>query len=176
MLYSRYTNGRYHPHAKFLSTIRKHRFHTFAILCDLTQNGNSLLCFPRRLVGSDPLLHLHICIGATWKMITRIRSIIISEQFHVSHPWSRHQVETFSALLVLCEGNPPFIDGFPSQRSVTRSFDDSFDLCMNKRLYKHPRRRWFETPLLSLLSHCIAYSLPDSVPNAKHELVPSHSS
>ena len=32
-------------------------------------------------------------------------------------------METFSALLALCEGNPPVTDvtgGFPSQRSVTR--------------------------------------------------------
>ena len=37
--------------------------------------------------------------------------------------WWRHQMETFSALLTLCEGNPPVTDGFPSQRPVTRSFD-----------------------------------------------------
>ena len=34
--------------------------------------------------------------------------------------WWRHQMETFPALLALCEGNPPVIDGFPSQRPVTR--------------------------------------------------------
>ena len=31
-------------------------------------------------------------------------------------------VETFSALLAFCEGNPPVTGGFPSQRPVTRSF------------------------------------------------------
>ena len=41
--------------------------------------------------------------------------------------WWRHQKETFSALLVLCEGNPPVNDGFPSQRPVTRSFYIIFD-------------------------------------------------
>ena len=35
----------------------------------------------------------------------------------------RHQIETFSALLALCEGNPPITGGFPSQRPVTRNFD-----------------------------------------------------
>ena len=35
----------------------------------------------------------------------------------------RHQMETFSALLALCEGNPPVTGGFPSQRPVTRSFE-----------------------------------------------------
>ena len=37
--------------------------------------------------------------------------------------WWRHQMETFSALLALWEGNPPFTGGFPSQRPVTRSFE-----------------------------------------------------
>ena len=60
--------------------------------------------------------------------------------------WWRHQMETFSALLAFCEGNPPVTGGFPSQRPVTRSFDIFFDLRRNKRLSKQSRRRWFETP------------------------------
>ena len=67
--------------------------------------------------------------------------------------WWRHQMETFSALLALWEGNPPFNDGFPSQRPVTRSFE-FFYLCLNKRLSKQARHRWFETPLRSLWRHC----------------------
>ena len=39
--------------------------------------------------------------------------------------WWRHQTETFSALLALCAGNSPVTGEFPSQRSVTRSFDVS---------------------------------------------------
>ena len=35
-------------------------------------------------------------------------------------------METFFALLALCEGNPPVPDGSPSQRPVTRSFDVFF--------------------------------------------------
>ena len=31
-------------------------------------------------------------------------------------------METFSAVLVLCGGNPPVTGGFPLQRPVTRSF------------------------------------------------------
>ena len=38
-------------------------------------------------------------------------------------------METFSALLILCEGNPPVTGGFPSQRPVTRSFVVFFDMC-----------------------------------------------
>ena len=52
---------------------------------------------------------------------------------------------TFSALLVL---------GFLSQRPVTWSFDVFFDLCLNKRLGKQPRRWWFETSSRSLWRHC----------------------
>ena len=32
-------------------------------------------------------------------------------------------METFSVLLVLCEGNSPVTGEFPSQKPVTRSFD-----------------------------------------------------
>ena len=35
-------------------------------------------------------------------------------------------METFSALLALCEGNPPVNGGYPSQRPVTQSFDVFF--------------------------------------------------
>ena len=33
-------------------------------------------------------------------------------------------METFSALLALCEGNPTVTGGFPSQNPVTQSFGD----------------------------------------------------
>ena len=67
--------------------------------------------------------------------------------------WWRHIMETLSALLALCEGNPPVTGGFPSQRPVTRSFEVFFDLRPNKRLSKQLRRWWFETPLRSW-RHC----------------------
>ena len=44
----------------------------------------------------------------------------------------RHQMETFSALLVLCAGNSPVTGDFPSERSVTRNFGVFFDLRLNK--------------------------------------------
>ena len=37
-------------------------------------------------------------------------------------------METFSALLALCVGNSPVTGEFPSQKSVTWSFDVFFDL------------------------------------------------
>ena len=39
----------------------------------------------------------------------------------------------------LCAGNSPVTGEFPSQRSVTRSLDVFFDLCLNKRLSKNSR-------------------------------------
>ena len=72
--------------------------------------------------------------------------------------------ETFSALLALCEGNPPVTGGFPSPRPVTRSFDVFFDLRLNKQLSKQSSRWWFETQSRPLWCHSNGeYSLPDTL-------------
>ena len=68
-----------------------------------------------------------------------------------------HQMETFSALLALCVGNSPVNGEFPSQRPVTRSFEVSFDMRLNKQLSKQSCVWWFETPSCSLWRHCNAY-------------------
>ena len=69
----------------------------------------------------------------------------------IIHTWWRHQMETFSALLVRCEGNPPVTGGFLSQRPVTRSFDISFE----------PWWGWlFETPSCPLWRRCNVWLLP----------------
>ena len=57
--------------------------------------------------------------------------------------WWRHQIETFSALLALCDGNSPVTAEFPLQRPVTRSFGVFFDLHMNILLSKK-----IETPVI----------------------------
>ena len=75
-----------------------------------------------------------------------------------TNSWWRHEMETFSALLVLCAGNSPVTGEFPTQRPVTRSFDVFFDLRLNKRLSKQSWGRWFETPSRSLWRHCYAPS------------------
>ena len=79
-------------------------------------------------------------------------------QQHGLTAWWLHQMETFSVLLALCEGNPPVSGGFPSQRPVTRT--------LNKRLRKQSRRRWFETPSHSLWRHCNVTSFTN-----RHEFV-----
>ena len=77
-----------------------------------------------------------------------------SPSFIVNCTWWRHQMETFSASLVLCAGNSPVTCEFPSQRPLTQSFDVFFDLRLNKQLSKQSRRRWFEMPSRSLWRHC----------------------
>ena len=72
-----------------------------------------------------------------------------------SNTWWRHQMETYSALLALCARNSPVTGEFPSQRPVTRSFDDFFDQLLNKQLSEKTRRRWFETLKRSLWRHCV---------------------
>ena len=76
--------------------------------------------------------------------------------------WWRHQMETFSALLVLCVGNSPVTGEFPSQRPVTWSFDVFFDLRPNKRLSKQAWGWWFETSSLTLWRHCNGYVKNDA--------------
>ena len=72
----------------------------------------------------------------------------------VTSIWWRHQIETFSALLVLCAGNSPITGEFPSQRPVTRSFDVFFDLHLNKRLSKQSRGWWYGTQSCPLWRQC----------------------
>ena len=83
---------------------------------------------------------------------------LLSEQF-IHSSWWRHQMETFSAWLAFCAGNSPVFGGFPSHRSVTRSFGVFFDLRLNKRLKTQSTRRWFDMPSHSLWRHSTARSI-----------------
>ena len=80
---------------------------------------------------------------------------ILVAQFRASpvteKSWCCNQMETLSALLPLCEGNPPVIGGFPSQRSVTRSFDVFIDLHLNKQLSKQSRLRYMIWNAIALI-------------------------
>ena len=68
--------------------------------------------------------------------------------------WWRHQMETLSALLVLCAGNSPTTGEFLTQKPVTRSFHVFFHLRLNKRLSKQSWGWWFATSSRSLWRHC----------------------
>ena len=79
--------------------------------------------------------------------------IVTDKENHLDPRW-RNQMEAVSALLALCAGNSPVAGEFPSQRSVTRSFDVLFDLHLNKSLSKKSWGWWFEEPSRSLWRHC----------------------
>ena len=66
--------------------------------------------------------------------------IVLMPSRSLGDAWWRHQMETFSALPILCTGNSPVAGDFPAQRPVTRNFDIFFDLHLNKPLSN------FETP------------------------------
>ena len=65
-------------------------------------------------------------------------------------PWWRHMMETISASLIFCEGNPPMAGGSPSQKASNAElwFYLLWPL-MTSYLNKQPSWRWFETPRCS---------------------------
>ena len=78
--------------------------------------------------------------------------------------WWRHQMETFSALPALCEGNPLVTGGFPSQRQATRSFGiflSGHDWANNRDAGDLRKSR-------SLWRHCIGYILSRWLDNDVH--------
>ena len=79
-------------------------------------------------------------------LLHRVDSVWPSAWGKYPSAWWRHQMETFSALLVICAENSPVPGEFPAQRPVTRSFDIFFDLRPNKRLSKQSWGWWSETP------------------------------
>ena len=56
--------------------------------------------------------------------------------------WWHHGMETTSALLALCEGNPQTSGNSPNKRPAMWALDNS----SNKPLDKHSSGRWSETP------------------------------
>ena len=91
----------------------------------------------------EPGIHQSKRMAWDMKSIT-YSVIVVTRQIRPKHlvsdsampSWWFHQMEAFSALLALCEGNLPVTGKFPSQRPVTRSFDVFFGLRLNKRLMK----------------------------------------
>ena len=68
-------------------------------------------------------------------------------------PIWRHDMETFSMLLVLCDGNRPVNCGLSSQGPVSRNFDIFFDVHLSKQLSNHSGPRLFVTPSWLLWRH-----------------------
>ena len=77
--------------------------------------------------------------------------------------WWRHQMEIFPALLALCAGNSPFTGEFPTQRTVTRSLDTFFDMCLNKGWVNNReaddwRRHWAHNDVIVMSTYILNYS------------------
>ena len=72
-------------------------------------------------------------------------------------PW-RHQMEIFSALLVLCAGIHRSPVNSPHKGQWRGASMFSY-LCLNKRSSKQPWGWWLETPSCSLLRYCNESSL-----------------
>ena len=73
------------------------------------------------------LMYSIMAIVMSTVMVMKIILMIGPMGAHACPSWWRNQMETCSALLILCAG-------FPAQRPVTRSFDVFIDLCLNKWL------------------------------------------
>ena len=69
--------------------------------------------------------------------------------------WWRHQMDTFFALLALCDGNSP--DEFSSCRPVTRSIDVFYDLRWTNNWANNRDRVIWHTiaPIMTSLQWCI---------------------
>ena len=89
-----------------------------------------------------------IRLGREWFDLSWIRFVLGTSHDDVI------KMETFSALVALCAGNPPVPGEFPAQRPVTRSFGAFFHLRLNKRLNKQSWGWWFEAPSRPLWCHC----------------------
>ena len=66
----------------------------------------------------------------------------------------RHDMVTISALLALCEWNPPVSGGFPSQRTNNIDRRRFFSICSNKMFNKQSSCQWCETPRPNVTSLC----------------------
>ena len=87
-----------------------------------------------------------------------------------SPSWWRYEMKTFSALLALCEGNPPATGGFPSQRPVTRSgalmFSFMFawtNVWANNRNPGDLRRHGAHYDVIVIYWHCVTWRRQNNV-------------
>ena len=104
-------------------------------------------------VAKHASLHIWQCPPAWFSLLIKENIFAGAAVRNADVAWWRHEMETFSALLVICAGNSPVPREFPTQRPVTRSFDVFFDLRLNKPL-KQPWGWWFEALSRPLWRHC----------------------
>ena len=112
---------------------------------------------PKALLNEDDISYWmkHSFFEKEWlSQLTELPNATAIPIAYQESTWWRHQMETFSALLAFCTGNPLVTGEFPAQRPVTRSFEVFFGLRLNERLSKQSWGWWFETPSRPLWRHC----------------------
>ena len=107
-------------------------------------NSNSFICVTGRDTWWDQHTHTSQVFCSWFTICCEVCCDLVQID-----PWRRHQMESFSALPVLCAGNSPVTGEFPAQRPVMRSFDSFF----YKRFGKQSWGWCFETPSRSLWRH-----------------------
>ena len=122
-----------------------------------TDSANGLFWSTRIQLMACCLKAPNHCMNQCWLIINGIvhSRIIFSWLLKISiHKLKFTHSKSFSALLAVRAGNSPVTGEFPTQRSVTRSFEVFFDLLPNKRLSKQWWGWWFETQSCPLWRHC----------------------
>ena len=121
----------------------------FWLWCSINPQNNRAL--------NQCLLHLWSKFGdpslKCWWIIARTSSWL-SDTYTHTHT---HAGNDNTRRLKLASGKNKNIIRFPAQKPVTRSFDVSFDLRLNKRLSKQSWGWWFESPSYPLWHHCNAH-------------------
>ena len=119
-------------------------FDRFTLLWIITACGNGLASkhfTSSKAKEPDNLITLLVRMNIQWRsshLHLSWRRISLGDLSVMA--WWRHQMETFSALLALLCGKFTGHRWIPrTQRPVMRSFDDLFDLSLNRRLSKQPR-------------------------------------
>ena len=132
-------------------------------LCECAQchvtKGCAIMIFWRTTL---PWRHMNSMASTTPLFVKQLVYDVGNKSTKAPHYWCHFVMVIYRYMMTSPNGNifrvtgslcGEFTGEFPSQRPVTRSFDVFFDLHLNKRLNKQSRRRWFETPSLSLWRH-----------------------
>ena len=82
-------------------------------------NKDMSLCMYSRHVSNLKKYKAWFANSAAWGSVYSGNKSIMFTKIWMPQSWWRHQIEIFSKLLALCEGNSPVTGEFPSQRPVT---------------------------------------------------------
>ena len=117
------------------------------------QDKSSIRISKRGPGGYSPIFLRVASVSVKWHRMIR-RKLTVSSS---TNAWPRHQMETFSALLALCEGNPPVTRGSPHKDQWRGSLIFSL-ICTRTNGWANNRDAVeFETPSCPLWQCCNVY-------------------